>query len=518
MYNQNLSNLKRNELSNWLYSPGWRSEVIVQKSSQEDISKMNILLFSDSSIFNHILTKHLKSNRANFSYVKIGKGFKKLSNKEYIVNPENKDDFFSLFSKLHSTKNLPNKIIYYWPLIENFFEFEDYFNQLLYLIQALSETPHKICLTVLISNAYNIIGTENVKPEKAIIIGPCKVVNKETNNISCKIIDIGLENDYKNDSIFFQIFEDILSDELKDVIAYRGKVRWVPQYYRLTLPKTGTSNSLLKPHGTYLITGGTGGIGLQLAIHLGQKWKATLILISRTVIPPKKDWAQAIKSTNDLKIKNILLSLIKLDDLGINFSLLNADVTNFIQMQKAFGLAYKIAGRIDGIIYAAGTGGEGMIQLKTAEKAKQVYSAKVEGLGVIEKLINKKSLDFLLIFSSLSSVLGEFGQSDYCSANSFSDSFAHRFEAVSNIRTISVNWGAWAEVGMAVNNLSGAANKNKSTLMYDFHALEGAILTSEGIKMFETLLTLSHVKQVIVSPFELYELIQKQQNFSLHDL
>lgn len=518
MNNKNFSTLKRNELSDWLYTPSWRREEVIKKTSQDVINKMKFLLFSDNYTFSDALIKHLKFNAVTFSTVTIGKEFKKISHNEYMVNPKNKNSFLELFSELSSKKKLPDKIIYSWPLIENCFEYEDYFNQLLYLIQASAEIFIKVNLSVLISNAYPILGTEEIKPEKSMIIGPCKVVNKEIDNFSCKIIDIGSENDYQNDRVFVQIIEDILSDKLSYVVAYRGKFRWVSHYQNVFLPKISIDDSLLKYQGTYLITGGTGGIGLKLATHLAKSWNANLILVSRTVLPPKSKWGQILKDSCDIRLKNILLSLNELNELGVNFLELNADVSNFEQMQMVFDSAYNNMGKIDGIIHAAGIAGAGLIQLKNPEKSKQVFAPKAEGLRIIEKLVSKKNLDFLFIFSSLSSILGEFGQADYCSANAFLDSFAYKFEDITNIRAISVNWGSWAEVGMVVNNLYDTAYKNKSGLIHEFRDLQGSILTSEGIKIFEMLLTTRNINQVIVSPFELNKIIENQQNFSIHNL
>ncbi len=108
-------------------------------------------------------------------------------------------------------------------------------------------------------------------------------------------------------------------------------------------------------------------------------------------------------------------------------------------------------GRVDGVVHAAGVAGGGIIQLKTPEKAASILAPKVQGARVLGKIFGDGGLDFMLLCSSRSAVLGGFGQVDYCAANAFLDAFAHEHAERTGVHTVAVDWDGWQGVGMLVN-------------------------------------------------------------------
>jgi len=107
-------------------------------------------------------------------------------------------------------------------------------------------------------------------------------------------------------------------------------------------------------------------------------------------------------------------------------------------------------GGLHGVIHAAGVPGGGLIQFKTSEMTQAVLAPKLEGVLVLDSLMREEKLDFFMLCSSLTSVLGSVGQVDYCAANAFMDAFALYKTRRDGLFTVSVNWDAWGEVGMAV--------------------------------------------------------------------
>jgi acyl carrier protein len=99
-------------------------------------------------------------------------------------------------------------------------------------------------------------------------------------------------------------------------------------------------------------------------------------------------------------------------------------------------------GALHGVIHAAGVPGIGLLQMKSAEQVSQVLAPKVMGTLVLDRLLKNQDLDFLILYSSIASIIGGPGQIDYCAANAFLDAFAHR-NATRHGRTIAVNWGEW---------------------------------------------------------------------------
>lgn len=78
-----------------------------------------------------------------------------------------------------------------------------------------------------------------------------------------------------------------------------------------------------------------------------------------------------------------------------------------------------------------------------------MFVPKVEGTQVLDILFRDRGLDFMVLCSSVSSVAAGIGQVDYCAANAFLDAYAHYRTAQNGSFTVSINWDAWQQVGMA---------------------------------------------------------------------
>ena len=107
-------------------------------------------------------------------------------------------------------------------------------------------------------------------------------------------------------------------------------------------------------------------------------------------------------------------------------------------------------GQVNGIIHSAGVPGGGIIQEKTRESASEIIAAKVFGTLILDENFQDEDLDFFISMSSLTAVLGGFGQVDYTAANAFLDAFSYSKNRSSNTLTMSINWDAWTSSGMAV--------------------------------------------------------------------
>jgi len=160
-------------------------------------------------------------------------------------------------------------------------------------------------------------------------------------------------------------------------------------------------------------------------------------------------------------------------------------------------------GAINGVIHAAGIAGGGMIQLKTNDIAESVLAPKVQGAITLVAALRDVPLDLVVFCSSLASILGGFGQVDYCGANAFLDAFASSQTNRDDSLVISINWDAWQEVGMAVNTPLPPNLRERRA-----EGLRNGILTNEGAEVFERILN-SSLPQVAVSTVDLPARIQE---------
>ena len=384
------------------------------------------------------------------------------------------------------------------------------FYSLLYLAQAIGahhagDDAAPLGVGVVTSNMHDVLGGEALNPEQATVIGPCRALTKEVPNIVCRAIDImaarydtptngliapgtspGAHNEWLIDQFIGELTaatED--EDASEPVVAYRGRHRWTQAFEparlgelsatpaqlsaptttpaQLSAPTTtpaqlsapAVTPPRVRQGGTYLITGGLGGIGLAIADYLARTVQANLVLTGRSLFPAREEWATWLAAYgDDDECSRKIRQLESFEQQGAHVLVLRADVADLAAMQSAMTEATTRFGPIHGVIHAAGVAGGGMMQLKSNAMAASVLDPKVKGTRVLETLFADHPLDFLMLCSSRSSILGGFGQADYCAANAFLDAFAQYKSAQDGSWTVAVNWSGWEEVGMRVNTLT----------------------------------------------------------------
>lgn len=268
-----------------------------------------------------------------------------------------------------------------------------------------------------------------------------------------------------------------LNSAEKKSALYKQGVRYVLQVQPAVLQE---GSSLLKKQGTYLITGGTGSLGLLFARHLAKQYTANLILTARSAPDAKKQQ-----------------QLRELEQLGGRVLFLQADVQDREAMQQGLLHAAEKFGTIHGVIHAAGTIDAKLLTSKTSQDFHQVLSPKINGTILLDELLKHEPLRFTCYFTSSSAILGDFGACDYAVANRFQMSFAHSRDQLARAglrrgKTIAINWPLWKDGGM---DLDEAEN----TRLYLKSSGQRYLLTDEGIGLFEKLIVQEAVQLLVVA-------------------
>jgi myxalamid-type polyketide synthase MxaB len=194
---------------------------------------------------------------------------------------------------------------------------------------------------------------------------------------------------------------------------------------------------LIRSDGIYLITGGLGALGLRVSRWLAEKGARHLLLIGRH---------QPSESARKM-----------LDELEISVKIEQADVANYEDMARVFGNIKSSPlerGRgvsdvpLRGIFHLAGILEDALLIRQTPEQFQRVMAPKAQGAWNLHVLTQNMPLDMFVCFSSIASVTGSAGQSNYAAANAFLDGLAHHRRAL-GLHGLSINWGPWAESGMA---------------------------------------------------------------------
>ncbi len=223
--------------------------------------------------------------------------------------------------------------------------------------------------------------------------------------------------------------------------------------------------------GTYLITGGMGAIGLQVAQWLVTKGVTNFVLLGRNDIKPElKD------------------DLEKLQQSG-HVNLIKADIANTNQLSQVLIQIESELPPLRGVVHCAGVTSDRTITYQDWHSFEQVLAPKVQGALNLHHLTQKYNLESFILFSSASSLIGSAGQANYCAANAFLDSLAHVRRNL-GLPAISINWSAWEHTGLAANTQITVALKQKGI---------GSIKPHQGIEILEQLL-LDPPPQVGVMP------------------
>jgi acyl transferase domain-containing protein len=440
------------------------------------------------------LARLLAARGQQVTVVEPGASFGRRADGVYTVQVRQRADYESLLRQLQQQQLFPQHIVYLWNLLaepaasgdpEQSLEAElgRSFYGPLALAQALGglQPDGEMKLTLLTAGLQRVADEPTWRPSQAASLGPCLVLPKEYEFLRCQLIDLECQPDAAGAVIppteqgAAQLLAECGADSGDGVVAYRKGERWVQTFAPITLPEPAAAAARLRPRGVYLITGGLGGIGLELADYLAQAVRARLILIGRT--PPGPAAQERIQA---------------LEALGAEVLCGVADVADPAAVKAVLAAAAARFGALDGlgVIHAAGIAGGGAVQSRSTAAHSAVLRPKVQGTVVLDALVRKYKPDFFILCSSLNALLSRFGQADYCAANAFLDAFAQKAGGAT-VYT-SINWDAWREVGIAARAGSRLID------------LTGALSTKDGIALFQQCLA-SALPQVAICSEPLLE-------------
>lgn len=517
-------------LSNWLYEIQWKPKALSQQSIAEPEGnlKKSWVIFTDSRGVGQTVAEQLQARGEICWLISPGENYQPLQAGHYQLNPKRPEDFRQLFQEISRPHQpLCRGVVHLWsldvvppeeatlPSLETAQVLGC--GSTLYLTQALTSMsdPPRLWL---VTTAAQAVGAEQnfVSIAQSPLWGLGKVISFEHPELRCKMVD--LSSSLKETHSLFQEF---WSDNRENQIALRGDTRYVARLVRSTAAtaaaKSSTLNgkqtkslnyksSLLKsytgarfrPDGTYLITGGLGGLGLTVAKWMVQQGVRHLVLMGRS--EPSAAAQEALRV---------------MEKAGAKVLVAKADVT--IEEQVAGVLAETGASMppLRGIVHAAATVDPGLLQQLDQERFQSVMAPKMNGAWNLHTQSLNASLDFFVLFSSVASLLGTPGQGNYVVANTFLDALAHH-RRIQGLPALSINWGGWSQVGLVARAAAG-----------EFFALRGFenMTPSQGLEVLDRLLQHSIIEgekpaQVGVMPVkwsrvrQIYPIVQKSPFFS----
>jgi NAD(P)-dependent dehydrogenase (short-subunit alcohol dehydrogenase family)/acyl carrier protein len=518
------AHLKKKNIEDWFYIPTWKPSVLASTDENGSRTLSTWLVFVNENHWCDLLVRNLVKEDHEVMVVRSGAKFSKKNDHSYTIHPQKREDYDTLMQHLFSTGKKPKKIVHMWNItddsqtqknIETINEAQHLgFYSLLYLAGALGKQDLEMgCqITVITNNMQEIAGDRELHPEKATLLGPVRVIPHEYSNIDCHSIDIVIpgQGSWQEKKLLNRLMQELDTKIAEPVIAYRGNHRLVQTFEPVHLDKPGKGTARLRDRGVYLITGGLGGIGFTMAKYLVKAVQAKLILVGRTPLPARQKWEKMLADHDHgqcNEVRRKLRRVRELEALGGEILLGSADVSDLEQMQAVIVRARERFGTIHGVIHAAGLAGGGVIQRLTREMAEPVLAAKVKGTLVLDRLLRDEQLDFFILCSSRRSITALFGQSDYSAANNFLDAFAHAKVSRDGTSCVSINWGSWAEVGMAVRNEMKLDPDRVPDIPFQD---DDRILPAEAVDVLTRILGTDLI-QAVVSSRDFLELIRRHK-------
>ncbi|GCE31287.1 hypothetical protein KDA_67710 [Dictyobacter alpinus] len=522
-----LSNLKKEALSDWFYLPGWKQSAPLAPVAAPETEKKPVWwLFMDHYGIGEDIKAWLTEQNYEVISIEEGSSYAQLDDATFSVRPSQRADYEQLVKDLRQVEKLPQRIVHLWTLTTpDWFQqhqatlLEDCLDGGFYSLLALSQALGNVelaepCQIITVSNeTQDVTGSEPLCAEKTTLTGPLKVIPQEYPGLSCRGIDIQLTPTSHRQEVAMtqQLLGELTATTTERVVALRKHRRWLQTFEPLHLPAPSTPGAQLREHGVYLITGGLGGVGLAMAKHLARSIQARLILLSRTALPARDQWERILKEQGDTQgVGQQIRKVLDLEQLGAQVLVIPADVANEQQMRAAIELTLQTYGELHGVLHAAGVPGIGLIQHKTPAMAASVMAPKIQGTLVLEKVLQSCQLDFLVLFSSITSITGGGpGQVDYCAANAFMDAYAATASEQHGM-TIAINWSEWQwnawEAGLAGYDTSSQAFFRENRRRF-------GIAFEEGAEVLERLLA-APWPQVVVSTQDFQALVELSKAYT----
>jgi acyl transferase domain-containing protein len=448
---------KREDVSQWFYQPAWRPTPPLSAPALERGTR--VLAFVDEGGPGARLVERLHAQGAEVVRVVPAEGFSRLSEGTYGLAPGEPGGYQTLVEELAAAGRLPSRVVHLWNLGPETEGGEDAalataLERALYspvfLARALkshaARSPVEVVLAV--SGALEVTGGEVRVPARATVLGPCRVVPQEEPGLRLRCVDVELPTSAAWEARWVErLVEEVRLPAGEPVVAWRGARRYVEHFEPAPLPAPGSEVAPLRERGVYLLTGGLGRIGLGLAEHLAAAVKARLVLVGRSPFPAREEWDAWVAGHGESDaVSRKIHRLRELERQGAEVLVLRADVSRREQLESVLARAEERFGTVHGVVHSAGSiGARTHVPLEQLERAhcEEQLAAKVHGTRWLEAALSGRTLDFVVLQSSLSTVLGGPGFTAYAAANAFQDALAARRTREGGTPWLSIDWDGW---------------------------------------------------------------------------
>jgi len=344
------------------------------------------------------------------------------------------------------------------------------------LLRVLPETAFLVCATRM-GGLHGYGPQDSTSTISGGLRGLAKAIAREREKMLVKVVDF--EQDASASTVAGCLIDETLRDPGTVEIGLEGGLRYGIALAEKPLRE---SEAQLPEGAVVVISGGSGGIVAPVVLDLAMATRGHFYLLGRSALPPENDpdlallrsdrealkqeiarhltesGERATPSRVDAKLAALeraaatLETMAQVEKMGGKAVYIACDVTSPQAVESAVQQVLAVEGRVDVLIHAAGLDHSRKLESKPDEEFRQVVAVKAGGFFHLWKALekNKALPKFVAVFTSISGRFGNSGQTDYSAANDLGARLAAAIQSEHpDIRVVALDWGAWAEVGMA---------------------------------------------------------------------
>lgn len=424
-----------NTLPNWFFEPTWVAKSVKARGLsrvKHPIRESNsVLIFADE------VGLHKQINLQGI-LVKSGKEFKAISDSEYEINSTNRSDYMQLIQALLDTGRSPSHIVNLWGYdlqgtVSHLGEDREVAS-VYFTAQTLNSLmPENLPQQWLYVSrqSQKVVAEDELSPNKSLVIPLLQAFVKEHANVHCQHLDLSRDiNELHSQYVLRELTINTSDNE----IAYRDNKRFVSRVERADFNRNVSNSYTIEGDSAFVISGGLGGISVELSTYLLKTYNAKLLLLGRT---PLNELSQNKQEQ--------LETLRKLGD--VEYA--SADICNSDTLEQLVDKSEsRWRQKLKGVFHLAGLSNTGPIVEQDLSDVKALLSPKVKGTQALYDMVNKRSQTLFVTFASVNGYFPAGGMAAYSSANRYQASFIESVSGNKNVQSFCINWSMWDDTGM----------------------------------------------------------------------
>jgi NAD(P)-dependent dehydrogenase (short-subunit alcohol dehydrogenase family)/acyl carrier protein len=424
-------------LAQGCYEVQWRRQDRPAASGNGEGTRGRWLVFADERGVADVLSQRLAVAGGTCVNVVPGLRLERIAKGEWRVDPERPEDYGALLEDV--LRDGPVRgVVHLWSLrsagsrdlsLETLRHAQQLgCESVLHLAQAMAKVEARMKLW-LVTRGAQAVGENvlSVEVAQAPLAGLAKSLLAEMPELWGGMVDLGSEDAVDDQAA--AVASEIRESDGEYQVAWRARARYVSRLVRRRGPRAARPS--IHTDASYLVAGGMGGLGLEIAGWLVQEGARHLVLAGRR--GPDDRATAAIR---------------KLEEAGVKVLVMQADVSQAGDVRRIVRGIEGTLPPLRGIVNAAGVLDDGILPQQTVGRFRAVMAPKVDGSWNLHEQTKDLLLDFFVFFSSSAAVLDLAGRGNYAAANAFMDALAH-YRRARGQAALSVNWGSWAAAGMA---------------------------------------------------------------------